>query len=181
MIPLGAVCLAALARGIAPGLFALAICTAGYALIVASDSAAAGVDLPHQLTRVGIFLLVGTAEALSAGALRRVVVARDVARARWKQREQRHRHVRLRLREQLDVLRSITGYLAEGLAALDQEGRLVFMNAAGTRMLGWEEEDLAGRKFHELVHPTHPSAASVGHEECPLLGVLQHGRNVRHA
>ena len=176
---LGAVFLSALSGGIAPGLFALAICGVGYALVAASDAAAAGVDLTHQLTRVGIFLAVGAAEALGAGALRQAVAAKDRARARWEQREQRHRLVRLRLREQLDALRSITGHLAEGLAALDEDGRLVFMNAAGTRMLGWEEEDLAGRKFHELVHPQHPTGAPVGGEECPLLGALQHGRPVQ--
>jgi len=179
ILPLGAVCLAALAGGIGPGLLALAICAAGYTLVAASGATAAGVDLPRQLTRMGTFLLVGAAEALGVGALRRGLIARDRARARWQQREQRHRHVRLRMREQLDVLGSITGYLAEGLAALDQEGRLVFMNAAGTRMLGWEEEDLVGRKFHELVHPTHPSEVPTGRAECPLLGTLQHGRPVQ--
>ncbi len=176
---LGAVCLAGLWGGTAPGLLALAICGVGYTLVAAADAAAAGVDLAHQLTRMGIFLAVGAAEAVGAGALRHAVAAKDLARARWEQREQRHRHVRLRLREQLDSLRSITGYLAEGLAALDPEGRLVFMNAAGTRMLGWDERELAGRKFHELVHPHHRSRAPVEREECQLLGALQHGRPVQ--
>jgi len=176
---LGAVCLAALSGGTAPGLLALAICGVGYALVAAADAAAAGVDLTHQLTRVGIFLAVGAAEAFGAGALRHAVAAKDLARARWEQREQRHRQVRLRLREELDSLRSITGHLAEGLAALDPEGRLVFMNAAGTRMLGWDERELAGRKFHELVHPHHPSRAPVEREECQLLGALQHGRPIQ--
>ena len=176
---LGAVCLAALAGGIAPGLLALAICAAGYTLVAASDATAAGLDLPHQLSRFGIFLLVGAAEAVGAGTLHRAFVARNRARARWQQRQQRHRHVRVRLREELDVLRSITGHLAEGLAALDQEGRLVFMNAAGSRLLGWDEGDLDGRKFHEVVHPTHPNEAPIRGEECPLIAAIQHGRPVQ--
>jgi PAS domain S-box-containing protein len=42
---------------------------------------------------------------------------------------------------------------AEGIAAIDVDGRLLFANPTALDMVGYSEETLRGRKLRELVHP----------------------------
>ncbi|MFW6051443.1 MAG: PAS domain S-box protein [Myxococcota bacterium] len=42
---------------------------------------------------------------------------------------------------------------AEGIAAIDVDGRLLFANPTAWEMVGYSEEALRGRKLRELVHP----------------------------
>ena len=45
--------------------------------------------------------------------------------------------------------------MVEGLYALDDEGRLTFMNAAASKILGWSEEELRGKPMHAAIHFQH--------------------------
>jgi signal transduction histidine kinase len=105
---LGAVALAAAAAGVGPGLLALTVAAAGYPLLAASDPAAsgAGLELGQHLTRLGLFLVVGAAEALVAGTLwrERADAVRALQRARH--RAERQRRLRRRLRARLAGLRA---------------------------------------------------------------------------
>jgi PAS domain S-box-containing protein len=83
------------------------------------------------------------------------------------------------LRHQLAFTSAITTQLAEGLCALDREGRLTFMNAAAERMLGWRESELMGRFTHDVIHFQRADGTPVPATECPLLGVMQSGTSVR--
>ena len=59
-------------------------------------------------------------------------------------------------RRQADEFRSIAlNQMAEGLIATDDQGRLTYMNAAVTRMLGWTEEDLKDKHLHDVIHTHH--------------------------
>ena len=51
--------------------------------------------------------------------------------------------------------------MAEGLYALDGEGRLTFMNAAASKMLGWSERELRGKLMHDLVHFQHANGSHI--------------------
>jgi PAS domain S-box-containing protein len=42
---------------------------------------------------------------------------------------------------------------AEGIAAIDVDGRLLFANPTGLEMVGYSEDTLRGRKLRDLVHP----------------------------
>ncbi len=42
--------------------------------------------------------------------------------------------------------------LAEGLARLNQEGQIEYLNPAGQRILGWELSEIVNHNFHQLVH-----------------------------
>lgn len=71
--------------------------------------------------------------------------------------------------------------LAEGLVVCDREGRLVFMNAAASRMLGWNEYELRGKSLHAAIHYQHADGTSFAEEDGQLLKVRTDGRTVRMA
>jgi PAS domain S-box-containing protein len=59
--------------------------------------------------------------------------------------------------------------MAEGLYALDGEGRLRMMNAAASKMLGWSEEELHGKLMHDAIHFQHADGSSFPADRCDLL------------
>jgi PAS domain S-box-containing protein len=79
-------------------------------------------------------------------------------------------------REQLELARKLTVDLAEGLAEVDERGRVVYVNDAAARMLGAPRDQILGQPLHDLVH----GAASALHgSECPPLAALHEGRPVQ--
>ena len=46
---------------------------------------------------------------------------------------------------------ALMSQLAEGVCTLDREGRLIYMNSAASKMLGWTESELRGRYMQEVV------------------------------
>ncbi|GAB6043545.1 ATP-binding protein [Endothiovibrio diazotrophicus] len=64
-------------------------------------------------------------------------------------------------------LRSITAAVGEGIVMTDQEGRLVFVNPEAERLLGWREEELAGRDLHTTIHLHEGTAVPAA--QCPEL------------
>jgi PAS domain S-box-containing protein len=69
--------------------------------------------------------------------------------------------------------------MVEGLYALDDEGRVAFMNSAAERILGWTEDELRGKLMHEIVHFQHADGSPHPVEDCPLLRVRQQGKPTR--
>ena len=69
--------------------------------------------------------------------------------------------------------------MAEGVYALDGQGRLTYMNAAASRMLGWSEDELRGKSMHEAVHYQHADGTPFPEAACPLLQVRTEGLAVR--
>jgi PAS domain S-box-containing protein len=61
--------------------------------------------------------------------------------------------------------------MAEGLCVSDSHGRLVFMNSAASRMLGWTKDELLGKRIHEAIHFQHADGSDFPVEECPLFKV----------
>ena len=82
------------------------------------------------------------------------------------------------LRLQLDFTEAITISLGEGVYALDQHGRLIFMNLAAERALGWTRSELLGQSMHEIIHFQHADGRLRSADECPLLGVLRSGEAI---
>lgn len=52
-------------------------------------------------------------------------------------------------RDRLELIFNAAG---EGICGLDEMGRVIFINPAATRMLGYGAEALSGENFHHLVH-----------------------------
>lgn len=83
-------------------------------------------------------------------------------------------------REEAEHLRlAVMDTMMEGLCVLDGDGRLAFMNAAASELLGWSEEELRGRNMHEAVHFQHADGSAHTLEECELLKVRTQGTSVR--
>jgi PAS domain S-box-containing protein len=61
--------------------------------------------------------------------------------------------------------------MVEGVCAVNSEGRLMFMNAAASKMLGWREDELRGRSMHDAVHFQRHDGRPLPAEECELLQV----------
>jgi PAS domain S-box-containing protein len=82
--------------------------------------------------------------------------------------------------QQADAFRSVlTENMAEGLFATDADGRLVMMNPAAARMLGWSEEELRGESVHQAFHYQHADGTAYPEEECEISHVRAAGRSVR--
>jgi PAS domain S-box-containing protein len=69
--------------------------------------------------------------------------------------------------------------IAEGLYATDGEARLIYMNSAAEKMLGWRESELKGEPIHETIHFQHADGSPFPAEDCPLLRVATEGRTMR--
>lgn len=71
---------------------------------------------------------------------------------RMRRAEERARRVALEAEHARAELSAVLASMAEGLAQLDNEGKIVYMNLAGARMLSISPDDAHGRSLHELVH-----------------------------
>ena len=68
--------------------------------------------------------------------------------------------------------------MAEGLYALDGEGRLRMMNAAASKMLGWSEDKLRGKLMHDAIHFQHADGSRVSSGQVRFVEGC--GREPRH-
>jgi PAS domain S-box-containing protein len=83
-------------------------------------------------------------------------------------------------REQADHFRSaVMDTMVEGLYVLDAEGRVTFVNAAASRLLGWTGADLRGRSMHDSIHFQHADGSPYAEADCELLKVRTEARSVR--
>jgi PAS domain S-box-containing protein len=69
--------------------------------------------------------------------------------------------------------------MAEGLYALDSQGRITFLNRSAAKMLGWTEGELRGQLAHETFHHQHGDGTPYREEDCDLLKVRTEGRVAR--
>jgi len=83
-------------------------------------------------------------------------------------------------RRHLDELCTVTmETIAEGVIELDAESRLVCMNAAAERMLGWTEHELQGRLIEDLIHSRRPDGLGPPPPDSPLKAVFRRRHTVR--
>ena len=74
------------------------------------------------------------------------------------------------LRAQEEQLRLILASTGEGIFGLDMSGRCTFANRACVEMLGFaKEDDLYGKKMHELIHHTRHDGTNYPVKECPTF------------
>jgi PAS domain S-box-containing protein len=82
-------------------------------------------------------------------------------------------------RQAADFSSAVMEQMAEGVYALDGQGRLTFMNAAASRMFGWSEDELRGKSMHEVVHHQHVDGTPFPEAACQLLQVRAEGLAMR--
>jgi two-component system NtrC family sensor kinase len=68
--------------------------------------------------------------------------------------------------------------IAEGLYALDARGRVTYVNAAASRMLGWDPEQLIGKPMHETIHFQKEDGTPLPVSECPVINVSTTGETI---
>lgn len=65
--------------------------------------------------------------------------------------------------------------MSEGLYVVDREGKLLLMNAAAAKWLGWTRDELIGRPMHDLVHSRRASGAPFPEDECAIATAYRDG------
>ncbi|MBV9609263.1 MAG: CHASE3 domain-containing protein [Acidobacteria bacterium] len=74
-----------------------------------------------------------------------------------------------------EQLAAVLASMAEGLYQLDTEGRLVYLNPAAERLLGYRLEEIRGQNMHDVVHSRTPDGHGRSWEDCPLVAVVKKG------
>ncbi|MDO9713012.1 PAS domain S-box protein [Paracraurococcus lichenis] len=83
------------------------------------------------------------------------------------------------IRQQKDLLATITDHAAEALFLMNREGRITFANPAAEQMFGWERGELLDCVLHDLLHHHHFDGRPFDATECPLVGALTSGEVLR--
>lgn len=86
-----------------------------------------------------------------------------------------HRQTQQALQEKEKMLNGITASIGEGILVLSDGGRLLFMNPAAERLLGWTESELFYRKVYPIIHTQQPDGARLPEPGQIALGVLREG------
>ena len=63
----------------------------------------------------------------------------------------------------------ILNAIDDGVYFLDDAGRTIFINEAGSRMLGYANREVLGRPMHELTHHHYADGSEFPREACPIL------------
>ncbi|MGI9330433.1 MAG: sigma-54 interaction domain-containing protein [Gammaproteobacteria bacterium] len=63
----------------------------------------------------------------------------------------------------------------EGIYGLDSEGKTTFANAASTKIVGWEHDDVLGQPAHDVHHHSHADGSPYPREDCPIYLALKDG------
>ena len=69
--------------------------------------------------------------------------------------------------------------VAEGILAVDREGRITQVNPAAARMLGYRPEELLGHSLHDTLHHSHADGSEHRWEDCPMSRSLVAGEVVQ--
>jgi PAS domain S-box-containing protein len=72
--------------------------------------------------------------------------------------------------------RLILGAISEGIAGLDTEGRVTFINPAGARLLGYRPDELAGEMMHAKIHHSRPDGSEFRRADCPMYQTSRDGQ-----
>ncbi len=72
------------------------------------------------------------------------------------------------LRASEEKSRLLLESVGEGIFGVDLDGKIVFINAAATRMLGYDQEELIGTEIHEKIHHSHADGSVYPKSECPM-------------
>ncbi|KQP15883.1 PAS domain-containing sensor histidine kinase [Pseudorhodoferax sp. Leaf265] len=74
--------------------------------------------------------------------------------------------------QQLGLLLQSTG---DGIFGIDLDGRCMFINRAGARLIGHAPAALLGRNMHEVTHHSHADGAHYADEDCPIFNAFRRG------
>ncbi len=64
---------------------------------------------------------------------------------------------------------------SNGIFGVDCNGKTTFVNNYMLRRTGWSENDLIGKKIHEIVHHSKDDGSPYQYHDCPIIWVLNKG------
>jgi PAS domain S-box-containing protein len=76
-------------------------------------------------------------------------------------------------------LELILGSAGEGICGVDRDGRVIFVNGAARRMLGWKDDEGIGLNLHEEAHHHRADGSEYPSIACPIWQTLHDGA-IRH-
>jgi PAS domain S-box-containing protein len=85
----------------------------------------------------------------------------------------------MEMREAERFLAALTDSMAEGVCAMNGDGHVTYMNQAAEKLLGWTQQELAGRSLHDTIHYQHDDGSTYQAADCPLVDVLHTGTVIR--
>jgi PAS domain S-box-containing protein len=71
---------------------------------------------------------------------------------------------------------AVMSQVADGVYTQDCDGLLTYMNSAASKLLGWTESELRGKRMHDVVHFQNSDGTRVPASECALLNEGPRGR-----
>ncbi|MBS3996129.1 MAG: PAS domain-containing protein, partial [Hydrogenophaga sp.] len=74
-----------------------------------------------------------------------------------------------------DPLALLLASTGEGIYGVDLDGRCVFINPAGARLIGFEPAELLGRNMHELTHHARADGTPYPEAQCPIFNAFRQG------
>lgn len=83
------------------------------------------------------------------------------------------------VRAMSQLLTSVTESMDEGVFALDEAGRVTYVNAAAEDILGWARTELLGQRMHDLTHFLREDGSPFAAADCPMTHVSSEGDAVR--
>lgn len=91
----------------------------------------------------------------------------------------RQRRTEAALKESVAQTRLLLNSAAEGIYGLDLESKCTFLNPAGLRLLGYQDEDsLLGRDLHALIHHTRKDGTAYAADDCEICHAYQQNSRV---
>jgi two-component system, OmpR family, sensor histidine kinase VicK len=74
---------------------------------------------------------------------------------------------------------SILASVGDGIYGIDLDGRVTFVNAAATQMLGYKQDEMLGRVMHQLIHHTRADGTTYDSADSPIRKSLTNFDTVR--
>jgi PAS domain S-box-containing protein len=81
--------------------------------------------------------------------------------------------------ESEERLRLVMNSVASGFYTIDLQGLVTYVNHAAAAMFDRAQDELLGRKMHEVTHHKHPDGTPFPASECPVLQTLSKGIELR--
>lgn len=102
-----------------------------------------------------------------------VVIFRDISERKELERQRAEDHEELAKLQKAHQL--ILDTAGEGIYGLDADGNTTFGNAATANILGWQVDEILGRKAHDVHHHSHADGSPYPRKDCPIYAALKDG------
>jgi len=73
-------------------------------------------------------------------------------------------------------LQSLTDTMGEGVYALDEKGKCIFVNPETERLTGWSKDEFLGENIHDMIHFQTVDGQHVPSHECPTYKSIKQGK-----